>query len=83
MSDGTQTEKPNIQTEGRIAPHERSQSDASRFPSVRRLIVVLLIISITSGGAWDRHYASTRESTSMIGTCQERKRLSWRARRSA
>jgi membrane fusion protein (multidrug efflux system) len=53
MTDSTQSEKPNIQTEGR----------ASRFPSVRRIIVVLLIISIAGGATWYWRYSSIREST--------------------
>jgi membrane fusion protein (multidrug efflux system) len=63
MTDSSQSEKPNIQTEGRIASHERSQSDASRFPSVRRIFVVLLIIIIASGATWYWRYSSIREST--------------------
>ena len=63
MADNTQSEKPKIQTEGRIAPHERPQSNASRFPSVRRIIVLLLIISVASGGTWYWRYSSIREST--------------------
>ena len=63
MVDSTQSEKPNIQTEGRTALHERSQSDASRFPHARRIIVLLLIISIASGGTWYWSYSSIREST--------------------
>src|ERR1700730_9064374 len=63
MADSTQVEKPNIETEGQIAPHEQSQSDTRRFPSVRRIIVVLLVIGIASGGAWYWRYSSIREST--------------------
>lgn len=63
MTNSTQSENPNIQAEERIGQRERSQPRASRLPSVKRIIVILLIICIAGGGMWYWSYSSTREST--------------------
>jgi membrane fusion protein (multidrug efflux system) len=63
MANSTQSEKPNMQPEERIGQDEPSRSKPSRLPSVRRIIVVLLIISIASGATWYWRYSSIREST--------------------
>jgi membrane fusion protein (multidrug efflux system) len=63
MTNSTQSERPNIQPEARIGQHERSQSGASRLPSVKLIIVILLVICIAGGGMWYWSYSSIREST--------------------
>ena len=63
MTSNTQSEKPNTQPEAQIGQPERTQSGASRLPSVKRIIVILFIICIAGGGVCYWSYSSIREST--------------------
>jgi membrane fusion protein (multidrug efflux system) len=63
MADSTQSEKPNIQTEDRVRQDNPSRSKTSQLPSVKRLMVFLLIIIIAGGGIWYWSYSAIREST--------------------
>ncbi len=63
MTNSMETEQPKVQPEARIQQDERPQSGARRLPSVKRIIVILLIIGIAGGGTWYWSYSSIREST--------------------
>ena len=64
MTSNTQSEKPNTEPEAQIGQQERSRSGvATRLPSFKRIIVILLIICIAGGGTWYWRYSSIREST--------------------